>query len=117
LQRNTELRDFLDVVSKSRRNIFPVLEDEKLLGIVNLNDVRHIITHPSDYPDFKLDRVMKKDFIYVELDEDMQEVMRKFDESGLWNIPVLDKGKYVGFISKSGIFNAYREMMSKMTAE
>jgi CIC family chloride channel protein len=117
LHRNTVLKDFLDVVSKSRRNIFPVLEDERLLGIVNLNDVRHIITHPTDYPDFKLDNVMKKDFIYVELDEDMQEVMRKFDESGLWNIPVLDKGKYVGFISKSGIFNAYREMMGKMTAE
>lgn len=117
LHRNITMEEFLDVVSKSRRNIFPVLENDKLLGIVNLNDVRHIITHPSDYPNFKVDDVMQKDFIYADLDENMHDVMRMFDESGLWNIPVLDKGKYMGFISKSGIFKAYREMMGKMMAE
>ena len=47
----------------------------------------------------------------IELGMPMEEVMRLFDETGAWNLPVVEKGKYVGFVSKSKIFTSYREVL------
>ena len=43
----------------------------------------------------------------------MTEVMRLFDETKEWKMPVVDdEGRYLGFISKSTIFNNYREVLN-----
>ena len=55
------------------------------------------------------------DFIY--LDEPMDSVMRKFEDTSAWNLPVVDKGRYVGFVSKSKIFNAYRDVLVQFSDE
>ena len=38
-------------------------------------------------------------------------VMKKFEETGSWNLPVCDNGTYVGFVSKSKLFSAYRKIL------
>ena len=44
----------------------------------------------------------------------MEQVMNAFEESKAWNLPVVDTdGHYVGFVSKSKIFNAYRQMLQQ----
>jgi CIC family chloride channel protein len=53
----------------------------------------------------------------IDINEDMYSVMKKFDENDVWNLPVEENGIYVGFISKSGIFNSYRELLDKIRAE
>ena len=38
--------------------------------------------------------------------------MKTFDDTGAWNLPVVDsEGRYVGFVSKSKIFNSYRRVL------
>jgi CIC family chloride channel protein len=44
-------------------------------------------------------------------DESMENVMKLFDETGAWNLPVIKNGKYVGFVSKSSIFSSYRNKL------
>ena len=42
----------------------------------------------------------------------MDSIMRTFDDTKAWNLPVVDEeGRYLGFLSKSKIFNSYREVL------
>jgi len=97
------------VISHSKRNIFPVVDNNgKFLGIVLLDEIRDIMFNADLY-----DTTFVRDYIslppeFIFINESMESVMRKFEETDSWNLPVLDKDKYVGFVSKSKIFSAYR---------
>jgi chloride channel protein, CIC family len=49
----------------------------------------------------------------VELGASMEEVMQLFDQTQAWNLPVVKDGLYLGFISKSTIFGAYRAQLKQ----
>lgn len=105
-------------ISKSKRNIFPVVDnDGMMLGIVLLDDIRDIMFNADMYENTYVRELMSlpPDFIY--LDEPMDSVMRKFEDTRAWNLPVVDKGRYVGFVSKSKIFNAYRDVLVQFSDE
>ena len=115
---NDTLGEMVKAVSRSRRNIFPVVNDDgKLMGIVTLDNIREIMFKPKMYEEVKVEDVLDVLEATVSVDESMESVMRKFDETGNWNLPVLENGKYLGFISKSKIFNHYRKMLIKQARE
>ena len=106
------LKEMVDVISKSNRNLFPVVNDnDELLGIVLLDDIRNIMFRPDLYRKMYVRRFMSMPPARVEVGESMESVMKTFDRSGAWNLPVVEKGKYVGFVSKSKIFNSYRRVL------
>ena len=106
------LKEMVDVISKSNRNLFPVVNDnDELLGIVLLDDIRNIMFRPDLYRKMYVRRFMSMPPARVEVGESMDSVMKTFDRSGAWNLPVVEKGKYVGFVSKSKIFNSYRRVL------
>lgn len=106
------LKQMVDTISKSHRNIFPVLDDEnKLVGIVLLDDIRNIMFRADLYKKMYVGNFMSSPPAVVEIKESMDMVMKKFDDTGAWNLPVVDNGKYVGFVSKSKIFNSYRRVL------
>ncbi len=47
----------------------------------------------------------------IDIGETMEVVMKKFDDTGAWNLPVVDGARYIGFVSKSKIFNSYRRVL------
>ena len=104
-------------VSKSTRNIFPVIdEEERLVGIILLDDIREIMFDSSLYDTTEVGSIMHSapEYIFYEKDT-MQEVMKKFQDSGAWNLPVIKDGKYHGFISKSKLLTAYRRKLINFT--
>ena len=112
------LGGLVDVVSHSRRNIFPVVDQEqKLCGIILLDDIREVMFKPDLYEEMKVIELMHAPPAYVYINDPMDVVMKKFDESGAWNLPVLEGEKYIGFLSKSKIFNVYRSMLIQQTKE
>jgi CIC family chloride channel protein len=106
------LRELVQIVAHSKRNVFPVLDrKENFIGIVLLDDIREVMfnigmydkTHVIDYtrnPDAKL-----------QLKQAPQEVMKSFDDTGAWILPMFDNSKYEGFISKSNLFSGYRNRL------
>ena len=106
-----DLRALVDAVAVSRRNIFPVLDSKKRFqGYVDLSDIRRDMFRTDLYDVAKVYNYMRSAPEYVYPDEPMDSVMRKFGKTGAWNLPVVDRDrKYLGFVSKSKIFNAYRE--------
>ncbi len=106
---NSTLKDLVKLVSNSKRNIFPVVdEDEVLRGIVTLDDIRQIMFDAESQENTFVEDLMHSPPGEVYPYESMDKVMRKFEITGAWNLPVIEKGKYIGFLSKSRIFNTYR---------
>lgn len=106
------LKQMVDVISKSHRNLFPVLDENGyLIGIVVLDEIRNIMFRPDLYKKMTVSTFMSIPPAKIDISYNMEKVMKTFDETGAWNLPVVDKGKYVGFVSKSKIFNSYRRVL------
>lgn len=113
-----KLGDLIDLVRKSKRNVFPVVDDEgHLLGVVTLDDIREIMFDIEAQENVLVKSIMHKPPSSVSTHENMQSVMNKFDVSGAWNLPVIEDGKYIGFVSKSRIFNSYRKKLIRAQKE
>jgi CIC family chloride channel protein len=108
-----ELGELVRIISKAHRNLFPVVnDDDVLIGVVLLDDIRNIMFRQELYHRFKVSRLMTSPPAKLHIDDTMERVMRIFDDTKAWNLPVIDtEGKYLGFVSKSKIFNTYRQVL------
>ena len=111
------LKDMVDIIAQSHRNLFPVVDDKnKLIGVVLLDDIRNIMFRPDLYRRIDVERFMSKPPTKITVGTPMEKVMKTFDDTGAWNLPVIDEdGRYVGFVSKSKIFNSYRQVLKHYT--
>ncbi len=107
------LKQMVDTISQSKRNLFPVLDPENhLIGIVSLDDIRNIMFRPDLYRRMHVSRFMAMPPAKLSTTDTMEAVMKTFDDTGAWNLPVVDEnGHYAGFVSKSKIFNSYRRVL------
>lgn len=118
VQGTDTLGDLVKIISKSRRNIFPVVDRFNILeGIVFLDDVREIMFNTELYETKLVRDLMTIPPSYIDKKEKIDTVMETFRRTGAWNLPVLDNGYYVGFISKSRIYSTYRDTLSEFSEE
>lgn len=109
---NEPFEQLIDLVKSGGRNIIAVVGDNnKFEGIITLDDIRPLLFSPHRYGELTVAQVMKVPPVLVEEAEDTNAVLKKFDETGSWNLPVLHQGQFVGTISKSKILNRYRELL------
>ena len=108
-----DLGEMVKVISQAKRNLFPVVDvNGELLGIVVLDDIRNIMFRQELYHRFKVEKFMISPPARINVTDSMEEVMKKFDDTKAWNLPVInEEGKYKGFVSKSKIFNSYRQVL------
>jgi CIC family chloride channel protein len=112
------LRDLIKKISKSNRNIYPVVDEYNILeGVVSLDDVREMMFNTELYDTVKIKDIMTLPPSYVDKKEGIESVMETFRTTGAWNLPVLDNGYYVGFISKARIYGSYRDLLVQFSAE
>lgn len=114
-----DLGQLTSVVAKTKRNIFPVVDTrDHLVGILYLDDVRHIMFRQELYHRYTIATLMREAPVRLSIEEPMEAVMRKFEETNAWNLPVESvSGGYIGFISKSAIFTAYRKTLLEFTSD
>jgi CIC family chloride channel protein len=112
------LGDLVKIIAKSKRNLFPVVDEYNILeGVVSLDDVREIMFQQELYETTSMRDLMTIPPSYIDKKENIETVMETFRETGAWNLPVLDNGYYVGFISKSRIYSTYRELLVEFSEE
>jgi CIC family chloride channel protein len=113
------LGDLVKVISRSPRNIFPVVDNhDRFLGIVLIDNIRNIMFRPELYNRFHVSRVMTSPPAIIKVGMTMDTIMKNFDETKAWNLPVVDeKDTYLGFISKSNILDVYREVLAENFVE
>lgn len=110
------LRSIIETIKHSKRNTFPVVKkDNKLLGVIYLDNIKEEMFNPELYDKVIAKEVMRKSSTIIDIKEDVFSIMKKFEESGHWNLPVVDNGIYIGFLSKSSILDKYRhELLSAL---
>lgn len=115
---NQTLGDLVKIVSSSSRNLFPVVDEKGVLqGVITLDDIREIMFKPEFYDTITVDSLMTLPSGYIFLSDNMDAVMEKFSQSNAWNLPVIEGNKYIGFVSKSKLFNAYRKELLHFSEE
>jgi len=112
------LGDLVKVISLSNRNIYPVVDKRgKLVGVMPLSEVRNIMFRSELYGRFKVKQLMISPPALLSPTDSMESVMDVFEKTQAWNLPVVNNGQYVGFVSKSKIFNAYRRLLVHFSDE
>ena len=113
------LGELVKVISESKRNLFPVIDhDGRLRGILLLDEVRNIMFQPRLYKRFTVSQLMTSPPAVLRFDLPMERVMEIFEDTGAWNLPVVDQDRrYMGFVSKSKIFNSYRHVLVHFSEE
>lgn len=118
IQPEMNLGTLVKVVAESKRNIFPVVNENNIfLGIINLDDIRKVMFDQSLYTKFKVSDLMHQPMGSIKLYDPMDKVMAKFKETGAWNLAVTCQGEYIGFISKSKLFSNYRRKLVEFSEE
>jgi chloride channel protein, CIC family len=114
LRTDQKLKDLVEAIKGSEKNIFAVLDKQgKFTGIIELNDIKQKLFQPDQFEKVNIQSLMKKPAGILRLNQDMHTVMDKFDHTQSWYLPVLDpENRFVGFISKTKLFNKYREILS-----
>lgn len=109
-----KLKDLVDIIKRSEKNIFAVVDGkERFVGIIELNDIKQKLFQPEQFNKITIKSLMKKPAAILQQNHDMHTVMGKFDVTQSWYLPVLNKErKFIGFISKTKLFNKYREILS-----
>ncbi len=112
------LGDLVKAISNSKRNLFPVVDEYNILeGVVSLDEVRSVMFNQELYKSIFVKDLMTIPPSYIDMKENIETVMETFRKTGAWNLPVLNNGYYVGFISKSRIYTTYRELLIQFSEE
>jgi CIC family chloride channel protein len=118
VQPEATLRELTDIVAHSTRNIFPVVNAENnLVGIIYLDTIREIMFKSDLYDTVLVKQLMRNPPALVSPNEHMHSVMKKFDSTNSWNLPVVEDGQYVGFVSKSSLLTKYRLRLIKTSSD
>ncbi len=107
------------VISQSNRHVFPVVDArDQLIGVVLLSNIRKVIFRQELYHRYHVEQFMEDPAAKIINTDSMEEVMRKFDSTKSWYLPVVDEeNRYIGFVSKSKALNTYRQVMVDLSEE
>jgi CIC family chloride channel protein len=112
------LRDLVKAISRSHRNLFPVVDENGMLkGMVKLSEVKNLIFEPDLYDSVKVKDIMYMPEFFISPFDSMEIVAEKFESSSRYNLAVIDEGKYLGFISRAVVFSKYRKTLQNVSNE
>ena len=112
------LGDLVKIVSKSKRNIYPVVDEDGILnGLILMDNIREIMFDSEMYDDTMVSNLMILPPAYISYGDSMKDVISKFESTEAWNLPVIENAKYVGMVSKSKLFSAYRNLLLEISDE
>lgn len=113
---NGTLRNLVEAISTSNRNIFPVVDQENnFYGFVRMDDVRNIIFNPELYDSTMITDIMTKPQITVSLNESVESIAEKFNKCDKYNFAIIQDGKYIGFISRANLLSEYRKKLKEFS--
>ena len=113
-----KLGNLVKAVEQSHRNLFPIVDKEgNMVGMLKMDDIRHLIFKRELYDKIKVRELMYMPEHWISPRDSMDEVARKFEESNRYNLAVLDKRKYLGFISRAAVFSNYREHVKQFSSD
>jgi CIC family chloride channel protein len=117
LSPDQKLGEFIEILRKTKQTIFPVvLENQQLVGIIELNNVIESLFDQAKYDSVQVSDLMSSPKTWIQKDQNILEIMKKFEQTTTAVLPVIDQGKFIGFIHKNKLLEAYRDQLLRTTA-
>lgn len=118
VHKDANLGELVKVITASKRNVFPVVDDNLMFhGVVHLNDIRDVIFKTELYETVMVSSLMHDPMSSATMDDSMEDIVMKFQKTTHFNIVVLDRGRYVGFVSRANVFSKYRKMLKEFSED
>ncbi|HKM92335.1 MAG TPA: chloride channel protein [Prolixibacteraceae bacterium] len=118
LKPTDKLRDLVEAITVSHRDLYPVVDSEGIMvGMLKLDDVRHLIFKQIDYDRIPINELMYMPEHWISPNDSMDEVVDKFEDSGRFNLAVINNGKYMGFISRASVYTNYRNYIKDFSSD
>jgi CIC family chloride channel protein len=119
VHKESSLRDLVKVIANSKRNVFPVIDEEgTFIGVVSLDEIRKEVFNTELYDTVFVHQLMFMPECKITPDESMESVVKKFRSSGYYNMPVVDnEDKYVGFISRANLYTNYKDIIEEISED
>ncbi|MDD6122956.1 MAG: chloride channel protein [Bacteroidales bacterium] len=113
------LGQIVQAISTSKSLHFAVVGMEGgLLGVINVNSIRKIIFRSELYRMYRAEQLMQQPQVSLRTDDSMQTIMEKFARCEAGTLPVLSpENKYVGFVSRTRLLAAYRQVIKDFSEE
>lgn len=113
------LGQIVQAVSTEKALHFAVVDIKGgLLGIINLNGIRKLIFRSELYRMYRADQLMTRPSIVLRTDDSMTAVMERFSHTSTGTLPVLTpEGTFVGFVSRTRLLAAYRQVLKDFSEE
>lgn len=113
------LASLVHAISKSHNNVLPVLDDAgNLLGEIDITKLRHIVFRTELYHHFKVKQLMSQPEATLSVNDTMEIVMKKFDQTDSAMLPVLDNENHLlGYISRTHMYTMYRKMVADLSED
>lgn len=110
VQPNLSLGDFIKVIQQSHRNFFPVENEQtgEFMGMIHLDSIRSYIFDPLLYDTVFIEQIMETDIDFIDIDDDLSDVLDKMDINNLFSLPVVSNKRFVGMVSKATLLDKYR---------
>jgi CIC family chloride channel protein len=109
--------EVIELIQTGKRNFIAVTnKNDQLEGVIILDDIRPVMFNKNLYQDLNVQKVMTSPPALIDVNDDMRDIIKKFDETASWNLPVIADNRFIGFISKSSILNRYRELLKEYSA-
>lgn len=117
IEPNLLLKEIIPVIQKSTRNYFPVVDKNSghFLGMVYFHDLKELIFNSELLNTLIVEEVMHTDLSTVSLSDNLIDILKKFDTSNSWSLPVVENGKFRGLISKATVLDLYRKELKVQT--
>ena len=115
VNKNDTLDDIVIKISNSKRNIYPVIEDQNYIGILNLNDIKGLLLDSDIRKTIFVEEVMRTEYPKVSLNDNLLDVLTIFDDTGYWSLPVVENKRFLGLVSKATILDLYRKELKAQT--
>ena len=114
IRADASFNDLIALIRIGKRNLIAVVNEEhQLEGVINLDDIRPIMFNKELYESMSIESVMTAPPAIINMDDNMRNIVKKFDETATWTLPVVEKNRFIGFISKSSILNRYRQLLQE----
>lgn len=103
----------LNDILQSKRNVFPVITaDRTFKGLMYVEDILKKGIDQAE--ELQVNDLMQTAPDVVLIEDPLKQVLEKMEKENVWLLPVLDeRSEYLGFVSKTAIFNKYRAFLSR----
>ena len=106
--------ELINLIKTGKRNFIAVVDNDGMLeGIIRLDDIRPVMFNNELHESLNVQKIMITPPAIININDDVRDIIKAFDETATWNLPVVNNGLFVGFISKSAILNRYRELLKE----